>query len=155
MYQRILVPLDGSELAEQVLPHVEAIVKGGGVQEVIFFRVVEPYRTAFAGVDYVMADTEMQQMLNRREENARDYLNRLTGRLQSLGVSLTAKVTVGRADESIVDLATHEGVDLIVMATHGRSGVSRWVMGSVADRIVRWSCVPVLLIRPPACVPKI
>ena len=155
MYQKILVPLDGSELAEQVIPHVEALVKGRDVREVIFLRVVEPPPVAWAGVDYVMAESELTAMLTRREENARNYLNQLCGRLQSLGVLLTAQVVVGKADESIVDAATHHQVDLIVMATHGRSGVSRWLMGSVADRIVRWSCVPVLLIRPAACVPKV
>lgn len=155
MYQKILVPLDGSDLAEQVLPHVAAIVKGGDVQEVIFLRVVEPSPAVGSGVDYVIPDIEFKEMLARREENAQSYLNQLTIRHQSLAVQLTASVVVGKADESIVDAATQHQVDLIVMATHGRSSVSRWLMGSVADRIVRWSCVPVLLIRPPACVPKL
>jgi nucleotide-binding universal stress UspA family protein len=62
---------------------------------------------------------------------------------------------VGKVAESIADYATKNGVDLIIIATHGRSGVSRWVWGSVADRVLRSACVPVLMVRAPGCVPGI
>jgi len=154
MYKKILVPLDGSELAEQVLPHVEALVKGSGIEEVIFLRVMEPPMRAF-GSDYVITDEEEQRIMSRRMKDAQDYLNQLTNRYRSLGVTLSTKIEEGRADECIVEYATRQHADMIVMATHGRSGVSRWLMGSVADRVVRWSCIPVLIIRPEACIPKV
>ncbi len=61
----------------------------------------------------------------------------------------------GRAAETLAEYASRNGIDLIVMATHGRSGVSRWVWGGVADRILRSACVPVLMVRAPGCVPGI
>jgi nucleotide-binding universal stress UspA family protein len=63
-----------------------------------------------------------------------------------------SKVLVGRAAEALADFASKEGIDLIVITTHGRSGVSRWVLGSTAYRILRSSCGPVLMVRAPGCV---
>ena len=154
MYKKILVPLDGSELAEQVIPHVEALVQGGSVQEVTFLRVIESPMRSF-GVDYVITEEEEQKLKLRRTQDAQEYLKQLTDRHQSLGATLSTNIVEGRADERIVEYATQEHADMIVMATHGRSGVSRWLMGSVADRVVRWSCIPVLIVRPEACIPKV
>lgn len=154
MYQKLLVPLDGSELAEQVLPHVEAIAQGGVTKEIVFLRVIEPPPVSF-GADYVLTDEEESTLMSRRKDNAQAYLNALIDQNRSMGIKLSGEVLFGRADEQIVDLAMERHIDLIVMATHGRSGVSRWLMGSVADRVVRWSCIPVLLIRPKECIPKL
>jgi len=154
MYKKILVPLDGSELAEQVLPHVQALVQGGNVEEIIFLRVVEQQMRSM-GVEYVLSEEEENKILSGRMADAEEYLQQLTNRHQKPGVKLSKKIEKGRADESIVEYATQEHADMIVMATHGRSGVGRWLMGSVADRVVRWSCIPVLLIRPEGCKPKI
>ena len=154
MYEKILVPLDGSDLAEQVLPHVKSLVEGGAVKEVIFLRVVEPPPKSFAGGDYVISVEEEMEMMDRRQTDAQKYLDLIMDQHKSWAVNLSARVVEGRADESIVDFVTKQHANIVVMATHGRSGVSRWLMGSVADRVVRWSCVPVLLVRPEACVPK-
>lgn len=94
-------------------------------------------------------------MQTRHEEAAKDYLDQLIKRLQYDNVSLTGEVITGKAAENIADHAMEKAVDLIIMATHGRSGVSRWVMGSVAERVLRWSCVPVLIVRPPQCAPRL
>ncbi len=155
MYEKILVPLDGSELAEQVLPHVKSLIEGGAAKEVIFLRVVEPPPRAFAGGDYVISFEEEKEMMDRRKTDAQKYLDQMMDQHKSWNVTLTSQVAEGRADESIVDFVTKQHADIVVMATHGRSGVSRWLMGSVADRVVRCSCVPVLLIRPEACIPKV
>ena len=153
MYKKILVPLDGSELAEQVLPHVAAIVQGGTVNEVLFLRVIETPPVSSGG-DYFISNDEEAAILSRRKNNANLYLEELIDRNRSLNAKLSGEVILGKADEQIVDTAAEHGIDLIVMATHGRSGVSRWLMGSVADRIVRWSCIPVLVVRPKECIPK-
>jgi nucleotide-binding universal stress UspA family protein len=79
---------------------------------------------------------------------AEEYLARIQARLTKEGLSIETKVLTGRPAETITDFAQRERVDLIALATHGRSGVSRWVFGSVADRLVRSSSVPVLLVRP-------
>jgi nucleotide-binding universal stress UspA family protein len=154
MYQRILVPLDGSELAESVLAHVEAVAKGCGAREAIFVRVVEPLRAVIASGDHILSDTETEALQQHHERDADRYLHQLIKRLDYGGVTLKAEVMAGKAAESIVDFAAKQQVDLIIMATHGRSGVTRWLSGSVAERVLRWSCIPVLMIRPPQCFPK-
>jgi nucleotide-binding universal stress UspA family protein len=77
-----------------------------------------------------------------------EYLARIKARLTKEGLDVETRVLTGRPAETITDFAQREKVDLIALATHGRSGVSRWVFGSVADRLVRSLSIPVLLIRP-------
>ena len=155
MYQKVLVPVDGSELAECVLPHVEAIAKGCQPKKVILIRVVE---TGFirSGWDEYPIRADVDRLTESVEKPAaEDYLKQLAGRLKLDGVSVETEVTMGKPAETIADYAVHNEIDLIVIATHGRSGVGRWVMGSVADRVLRSACVPVLMVRPPECVPNI
>jgi nucleotide-binding universal stress UspA family protein len=154
MYRKIMVPLDGSDLAECVLPHVEAIAMGCEVNDVAFVRTVEPFQLP-RGSEWVPTPEEQQRIESSHRSDAQDYLNQLVGRLKYDGVSLQTEVIMGKAAESLADYAEKNGVDLIVIATHGRSGVSRWVWGSVADRILRSACVPVLMVRAPGCVPGI
>lgn len=154
MYQKILVPMDGSKLAECVLPHVEAIAKGCNVSNVILIRVVEPMLRP-TGDDYFPLEEDRELFKLDRRAVAEDYLNRLVSRLKYDGVKLHTEVIVGKVAESLVDYAEKNDVDLIVIATHGRSGVSRWVRGSVADRILHFACAPVLMVRPPECIPGI
>jgi len=154
MYRKIMVPLDGSDLAECVLPHVEAIAMGCEVNNVTFVRTVEPFQLPSRS-EWVPTPEERQRIESSHRSNAQDYLNQLVGRLKYDRVSLQTEVIMGKAAESLADYAEKNGVDLIVIATHGRSGVSRWVWGSVADRILRSACVPVLMVRAPGCVPGI
>lgn len=153
MYRKILVPLDGSELAECVFPHVEAIANGCRVPEVIFVRVIEPFRIS-AG-DYALTDEQTRQIEADRRSVARDYLDRIKGRVKLPATSMKTVLLKGIVADGVAEYASKEGVDLIVIATHGRSGVRRWVWGSVADRLLRSSCVPVLMVRAPGCVPEI
>lgn len=154
MYQKIMVPLDGSKLAECVLPHVEAIAKGCGVSNVIFVRVVEPVLKP-TGDDYFPLEEDRKLFKFDRKAAAKDYLKRVVSRLKYDGVKIQAEVIVGKAAESLIDYAEKNGVDLIAIATHGRSGVSRWVWGSVADRILHSTCAPVLVVQPAECKPAI
>lgn len=142
MYKKILVPLDGSELAECVLPHVKAIAAGCGEGEVLLLRIVEPLP---AGTPPAV-DFEVVQKAGVK--TAEEYLARIKAKLNKEGLNVEAKVSTGRPAETITDFAQREKVDLITIATHGRSGISRWVFGSVADKLVRSSSVPILLIRP-------
>ena len=156
MYKKILVPLDGSELAECVLPHVESIAKGCGAQNVIFLRVVEPFQLP-TGADYSSFSTDfIERMDSEHKAAAESYLSQLVSKNKYDGVNVKSEVIIGRlAADAIADYATKNDVDLITISTHGRSGISRWVMGSVADRILRSSCVPVMMVRAPGCVPGI
>ena len=155
MYNKILVPVDGSELAECVLPHIENIVNDCGVKEIIFLRVIEPLTPAVAGGDFIMGKDESQAFEKRHETAARNYMDQLISSLPYDKVTLSGELVTGKAAETIADFAAHQEADLVIMATHGRSGVSRWVMGSVAERVIRWSCVPVLIVRPPQCAPNL
>ena len=153
MYHKILVPLDGSELAECVLPHVEAIAKGCLVKNVIFMHVVEPFRLRSG--EYAIKEEEEKRIDSGYQAAAESYLSQLVERLSYNGVNVQAEAISGSVAPTIADYAADNEVDLIIMATHGRSGVSRWVWGSVADRILHAACVPVLMVRAPGCVPDI
>ena len=155
MYKSILVPLDGSGLAECVLPHVESIVKGCGVGKVTFLRVVSPVSPALSTGEYAFSEEDARRVLAGHKGAAEDYLNQLVNRIQYNGVNVRTEVVTGKAADSIADYAARNEVDLIVIATHGHSGISRWVWGSVTGRILRSACVPVLTVRAPGCVPGI
>lgn len=147
MYEKIMVPLDGSELAECVLPHVEGFIKGCHVSNVVFVRVVEPI-TAPVGNVYVGRE-ESRERESTRKSAVKDYLNQIVDRLKHEGTELHSEVLVGRVADSLADYTEKNDIDLILIATHGRSGVTRWVRGSIADKILRYSNVPVLMVRAP------
>ena len=152
MYKTIVVPLDGSKLAECVLPHVEALAKGCQVENVVFVRVAEPFSHVVAGDYQIFSREEVERINSEMISEAEDYLRGLLQRLNFNGVKTKWEVIRGRSAESIAEYAMKEGSELIIIATHGRSGVSRWVWGSVADRILRSSCIPVLMVRGPGCI---
>jgi nucleotide-binding universal stress UspA family protein len=154
MYQKIMVPLDGSELAECVLPHVEAISKGCKVKDVVLVRVVEPLE--FQPDTYIaFSGDELLRIESGRKSEAEEYLKKATKQLQESVIRVRSEVLSGKAAESLAEYASKNGVDLIVIATHGRSGISHWYWGSVAERILRFTCVPVLMVRAPGCSPEI
>ena len=153
MYKKILVPLDGSELAECVLPHVESITKGCGVETVVFLRVIDTDMPS--AIDAYLTEEQRKEADHGTEMAVKKYLNQIVSQVQLGKVDLQTQSISGKVAESIVGYAAENSIDLIVIATHGRSGVSRWVMGSVADRVLRATCIPVLMIRVPGCVPGI
>lgn len=147
MYKKIMVPLDGSELAECVLPHVKAIAGGCRVPDILFIQVVQPVRMPSMG-NYI---PDRMNAANR--VSAGEYLDGVLSRMELGQANLQAEVIFdSRVAESLSDYAVRNEVDLIVVATHGRSGVSRWVWGSVTDRVLHSSCVPVLMVRAPGCM---
>lgn len=148
MYRKVLVPLDGSELAECVLPHMEALAKGGSVQNVIFVRVVEPYALSPVRGDPIFTEEELNRIDSQSKKVAKSYLDQLVSRISyGNSVKIQTEVLTGRTADTLIDYASKNQVDLIIIATHGRSGISRWLLGSVADRIVRSSHIPVLMVR--------
>jgi len=155
MYKTVIVPLDGSKLAECVLPHAETLAKGCQVESIIFLRVVEPFNRVVAGDYQVFSLEEINRINAEMISEAEGYLRELVQRLRYNSVKTKREVIHGRAAESIAEYAAKGDADLIIIATHGRSGMSRWVWGSVADRILRSSCVPVLMVRAPGCIPGV
>jgi len=162
MYKKIMVPLDGSELAECVLPHVEAIGRGCNVGEVEFVSVVEPVYLpvgVLSDGSGIFTEQDAERVREKTqamsESESKVYLAKVASRVKLGKVKVQTKVISGAAADSLADYATKNDVDLIIIATHGRSGISRWVFGSVADRVLRSACVPVLMVRVPGCVPGI
>ena len=146
MYQTLMVPLDGSELAECVLHHVEDLAQGGQVQKVILSQVIVPL-FPHSGYTYI-GEKQIKEIEKIHQTAAKEYLQEVAARLMlSPETKLETQVLYGDAAETLSDFAKRSEVDLIVIATHGRSGVGRWVMGSVADRILRSSGAPVLMVR--------
>jgi nucleotide-binding universal stress UspA family protein len=148
MYKKIMVPLDGSALAECVLPHVNAIAKGCEVKQLILVRVVEP--ESIYGANYSAIDSNLSVAWeSERKKIAEDYLDEIANQLAGAGLACKVKTIVGRVAETLVDYCVEDNVDLIIIATHGRSGVTRWVRGSVAEKILRSSRFPVMMVRAP------
>jgi nucleotide-binding universal stress UspA family protein len=156
MYRIILVPLDGSELAECVLPHVEFLAKGCHVQKVLFVRVVESFpQPSSSMTEYAVTPQEQAKIDAQAQKEAEKYLKGVISRVQYDGIEVGWEVLSGRVAETLAEYAVKKDADLIVIATHGRSGITRWAWGSVADRILRSACIPVLMVRGPGCVPGI
>jgi nucleotide-binding universal stress UspA family protein len=159
MYKHIMVPLDGSELAECVLSHVEMIAKSCQLPpEITLVRVITPLKLYggldFGGVVEYISPNQIQLLEDTARKNAQDYLVTQVKRLKDDGIAAKSDVTFGMAAESLTQYAEKNGVDLIVIATHGRSGISEWFWGSVAERVLKTSKIPVLMIRPDGCGPK-
>ncbi len=142
MYTHVLCPLDGSELAEKALPHAVAQARAFGAR-LTLLRVVEvPVLPVTPDVVTVEID-----LLPHLREDAQKYIDEQVAVWREQLAEVRGEVVEGRAAEAIADFAVDRGVDLIVMATHGRSGLSRLAFGSVADRVLRLAHCPVLLVR--------
>ena len=147
MYTKILVPLDGSELAECVLPYVKWFIKVSDVNELVLLRVVEHLHIP-GGLEGSIIPEERERIEQDAVRLAGDYLNKLAVNFQKTGLKVRAEVLVGKPAKTIAEYVGKSKVDLIIMATHGYSGIHRWVRGSVADEILHAARVPVFLVRP-------
>jgi nucleotide-binding universal stress UspA family protein len=142
MYKKILVPLDGSELAKMALDQAEKLAKTFDA-EIILFQVV-PFMPIYGSPELVTPLIVDE----KQKEAAEKYLVNLGEELKKRGLRVAATVRTGQqVAVEIIDFAKEAGVDLIIMCTHGRSGISRWVMGSVAFKVVTRAETPILLIR--------
>ena len=152
MFDRILVPLDGSRVGEAALPAVKALVSKlvlGHKIEVILFQVVSTL------VHYVIAGEASAQIpyspheMDLIKKDAQAYLDKIAAELAALGASVQVKIATGNPAEAIIRMAEETKVDLIAMSTHGRSGLSRWAFGSVAEKVLQGqgASIPVLLVR--------
>ena len=154
MYQHILVPLDGSELAECVIPHVKAISVGCAVVRVTLIRGVGPLHIR-GGLETHISPEERERIESQATESARQYLENVAAQLKDEGIAAGVEIVRGDVVNTLIEYANKNEVDLIIIATHGRGGISRWVWGSVTDRILRSACIPVMMIRAPGCIPGI
>ena len=143
-FQTILVPLDGSPLAEQALPLARRIAEPAGSK----LRLALVHQIPTAPLDPGAARRFTSVELSTRKSE-RAYLRSLQAKLRQEGVRLASAVTLsGSVGPALAQYVQELGIDLVVMATHGRGGVRRAWLGSVADRLIRQLQVPVLLVRP-------
>ena len=142
MYKKILVPLDGSELAKKALDQAEQLAKTFNA-EIILLQVV-PFMPIYGSPELVtplIVDEKQKESVER-------YLHNLSEELKSKGLRVTPMVRTGQqVAVEIIDFAKESGADLIVMCTHGRSGFTRWVLGSVAHKVITRAETPILLIH--------
>ncbi len=151
MYERILVPLDGSDMGEATLPYVEELVsKLSPVQkvEVTLFQVVTSL-THWVVAEEAVAVRYTEQELNLIKKEAQAYLDKAAEGLRSKGAAVQIKVSAGNAAQEIIKAIEETRADLVVMSTHARSGISRWALGSVTDKVLREGKVPILTVRAP------
>ncbi len=148
MYKKILALLDGSELSEASLEHVRTVAAGCNVPEVVLLIVVEPVSSLSYASQAALDKGLIARMEQHSQAHAQDYIGRIVDKLKKQGIAAHGVVAWGMPADEILYYARKNEVDLIIMSTHGRSGVSRWAFGSVADKVMRYSPVPVLVVRP-------
>jgi nucleotide-binding universal stress UspA family protein len=141
--RRILVPLDGSRLAEQVLPTIIPIARALGCEIILFRVLITETAGPLTGRWYLPQNSSFETA----DEDARAYLERVATYVQEQGTQVSTATYVGPVAKSIIDYAESHDVDLIAMCTHGRTGIARWALGSVADRVLRAGDKPILLVR--------
>ena len=144
MYNKVLVPLDGSTFSELALANAVTIVSGCQATELVLINVIEPYKD----LAHWVSDDVAKRMELEAKQVAQNYLDRAVERLTNEGLKVEAVVAEGDPAGVILEYAKKTGVDLIVIATHGRSGFSRFMFGSVASKITHDSSIPVLIVPP-------
>jgi nucleotide-binding universal stress UspA family protein len=143
MYKKILVPLDGSTLAEAALPHAKALAQSERA-EIIILRVPNlPAPDLFAR--YPVMATKIVEDLEIETDK---YLQEEVDKLSKEGVKVSGLIREGPVPDTILAVAEETHADMIAMSTHGRTGIQRWLLGSVADKIVHHAHIPVMLIHP-------
>lgn len=150
MFKRIVVPLDGSIRAEQAIPVAVRIVRASGGALILLRVVNSQLEIGSQGVPLSGYDADTMEA---EIEAATSYLTALAGSEELDGVGVKMKALPGAAAQVILDVVIEEQADLVVMCSHGDTGVKRWVLGSVAQKVARWSTVPVLVLRQDGSMP--
>ena len=150
MYERILIPLDGSREGESAVAYVEGLVSKlaqGITAEITLLQIVSSlvHNVVGGGVSARIPFTE--QEIEQIQNKAIDYLEKTGEGLRSKGAIVKTKVGIGVVADAITKAADEANVDLIAMSTHGRSGINRWAFGSVTDRVLRGGSKPMLVVR--------
>lgn len=147
LIKRILVPLDGSKVAEQIVPHAEELAKVMGGQ-IILFQAHESLLKMMPPESFsAISEEEIKVAIKHKEEDAKGYLKTIAGPLREMGLTVSEVVASGNPADVILDYAASNAVDIITMSTHGLSGIKRWVFGSVTDKVLHSGDMPILVAR--------
>ena len=147
MFEQIMVPLDGSSLAERTLPHTVALAQAFDAK-VLLFRALERRRSATDTRSVDPVDWHM------RKAEAKSYLDGAASRLRDADIRVDTVIEEGPAAERIIQFAQEEDVDLIVISSHGRSGLSQWNVNSVVQKVILRAYMPVMIVRAYLSVPE-
>lgn len=146
LVRKILVPLDGSELGEMAIPCAEALAQVLGA-ELILFQAFTPPAMEGAYRYSSISTTTLKEAEERTRESALSYLNHLGKAFREKGLKTSVVVKSGAAADQILEYAEANAIDLIAMSTHGRSGIGRWVFGSITDKVLHAGDTAVLTVR--------
>ena len=154
MYKEILVPLDGSEVSASSLPAARQLANSLGARVHLLqvssqteeFAVLRGAEFGTMGSDY--SQQVLDEVMTAQRDRIERYLDEVGAGLASDGLTVVKAVEDGQAADKIVDYAEAAGIDLIIMSTHGRGGVRRFLVGSVTDKVIRSTHLPVLVIHP-------
>ncbi len=141
-YKKILVPMDGSETSEAILPEIEKLASVFG--SIISLLHVVPIAVFPGTMEPVVPYQTITEALTREGEG---YLRMIEKRLKDKGFTVESHLQKGNEAELILEHCDRKDINLVAMSTHGRSGVSRWLLGSVAEKVIRHATKPILLIR--------
>jgi nucleotide-binding universal stress UspA family protein len=144
--KRILLPLDGSSVAEQAIPYVEVLAQVLGA-ELVLFQAFEPVRPVAIEGGVAMSPAMIKEEEEAKRGSALAYLDSVGKAFREKGLSTSSVVALGSPADKIIDYADANAIDLIAMSTHGRSGIGRWVFGSVTDKVLHAGDKPVLAVR--------
>lgn len=149
MYSRILVPLDGSKLAEKALPHAQGLAKTSGAT-IHLINVLSRYPAGSVLAGSVDTTTGTLELARQLEEvqitTAKEYLQHVGDQLEHDGIQVEIEFHEGTAYDYIIDYSKQHGIELIVMSTHGHGGLKRMLLGSITDKVIRSGEVPVLVV---------
>lgn len=150
MFRRILVPLDGSQRAERALSVAARLARASGGSLILLQVLTSPIELAWEAME---APVRLQEAFDRDQIRAVDYFERLVASDKLAGLEITKEVLSGAPAQAILSVAHSSQVDLIVLCSHGYTGMTRWVLGSVAEKVARHAPVPVLVLREGGPVP--
>jgi nucleotide-binding universal stress UspA family protein len=156
-FRRILVPLDGSATAEAILGHAVRLARLEPEAELVLLQVVQPVASAtWVPGAPLPSSVDAADAAGPHVEHARTYLDEVVRRLEAPGLRIRARVEVAvTAAPAILEVARAEQADAVALATHGRSGLARLMLGSVADKLIRGSRTPILVFKPPLPEPPV
>lgn len=148
MYEKILVTLDGSRQSECIIDHVRVLARSCETPQVILLRVVEPYLPSLASE---IGDTQAAELQKNEFRAAEEYLSYVADTMRTHCEGVETVVLEGHSAHEILEYADSNGVDLIAMSTHGKSGILRWAVGSVTRHVMDHWAGPLLTVPPAGC----
>ena len=144
-YRRILVPVDGSGWAQRAIPHAIDIARSNG-SELVLLHVFRPPAYEYADQITLMGQEEQ---VDQMRDQMKQYLTALANELHDEGVPVQTQMIEGAGVANLIcEYIGSQGIDLVVMSTHGRTGLAKFLLGSIANQVMHCTDVPVLLVRP-------